>query len=70
VPPGSRGGSVDGVPPELARPPETSCIGCGAPRGEFRFDCPVCLRRWEEVECRELRERLFGLPVGPHEPAD
>jgi hypothetical protein len=32
---------------------------CGAPADVFRFECPECSRRWEDAECRELRERLF-----------
>ncbi len=32
---------------------------CGATAHVFRFDCPECRRRWEDTECRELRERLF-----------
>ena len=41
------------------------CWMCGAQAHVFRFDCPECTRRWEDTECRELRERLF--PVAePH----
>jgi hypothetical protein len=29
----------------------------------FHFDCPECLSRWEDAECRELRERLFPAPA-------
>ena len=32
---------------------------CGAGEQLFRYDCQECMRRWEENECRELRERLF-----------
>ena len=41
--------------------PETPdpCWMCGAPAQMFQFDCPECTRRWEDTECRELRERLF-----------
>jgi predicted RNA-binding Zn-ribbon protein involved in translation (DUF1610 family) len=35
------------------------CWMCGATVHVFRFDCPECMRRWEDTECRELRERLF-----------
>jgi hypothetical protein len=35
------------------------CWMCGATAQVFRFDCPECRRRWEDAECRELRERLF-----------
>jgi hypothetical protein len=38
---------------------------CGSPASVFRFDCPECTRRWEDVECRELRERLFPIEVAP-----
>jgi hypothetical protein len=31
----------------------------------FRFECPECARRWEEMECRQLRERLFALNAPP-----
>jgi hypothetical protein len=36
---------------------------CGAAASVFRFDCPECAHRWEEAECRELRERLFPVAV-------
>jgi hypothetical protein len=41
--------------------PEDSdfCWMCGAAASVFRFDCQECVRRWEDTECRELRERLF-----------
>ena len=32
---------------------------CSAAAQVFHFDCPECVRRWEDAECRELRERLF-----------
>jgi hypothetical protein len=35
------------------------CWMCSATAHVFRFDCPECRRRWEDAECRELRERLF-----------
>ena len=34
---------------------------CGATEHVFRFECPECMGRWEETECRELRKRLFPL---------
>jgi hypothetical protein len=43
------------VPEETPEP----CWMCGATEHVFRFECPECMRRWEETECRELRERLF-----------
>jgi hypothetical protein len=47
--------------------PETPepCWMCDAAAHVFRFDCPECTRRWEDTECRELRERLFpvAMPV-------
>ena len=43
------------VPDETPDP----CWMCGATAHVFRFECPECTRRWEETECRELRERLF-----------
>ena len=44
---------------DLAEP----CWMCGADAQVFRFDCPECTRRWEDTECRELRERLFPVEV-------
>ena len=38
---------------------------CGATDQLFRSECPECMRRWEDSECRELRERLFPL-AAPH----
>jgi hypothetical protein len=35
------------------------CWRCGATAHVLRSDCPECLRRWEDAECRELSERLF-----------
>ena len=32
---------------------------CGATARVFLLDCPECRRRWEDEECRQLRERLF-----------
>jgi hypothetical protein len=51
---GPRRGTV-GVVPETPEP----CWMCDAPASAFRFDCPECVRRWEDAECDELRERLF-----------
>jgi hypothetical protein len=34
---------------------------CDAAPHAFRFDCPECMRRWEDTACRELRERLFPI---------
>jgi len=45
--------------------PDLRCWTCGALPQAFRFTCPECARRWEEMECRELRERLFGLNTAP-----
>jgi hypothetical protein len=45
--------------------PDLRCWTCGALPQAFRFACPECARRWEEMECRELRERLFGLNTAP-----
>ena len=39
------------------------CWMCGATAQVFRFECPECQRRWEDTECRELRERLFPVEV-------
>ena len=38
---------------------------CGSPAHVFRFECPECTRRWEETECRELRDRLFPIALPP-----
>jgi hypothetical protein len=43
------------VPDETLEP----CWMCGATAHSFRFECPECQRRWEDTECRELRDRLF-----------
>jgi hypothetical protein len=47
------------------RVPETTepCWMCGSQASVFRFDCPECARRWEDLECSELRERLFPVEV-------
>ncbi len=45
--------------------PEEPCWLCDTPAHAFNFECPECLRRWDEIECRELRERLFGHTEGP-----
>jgi hypothetical protein len=55
-------GSTVAVVSEAPEP----CWMCGAAASVFRFDCPECMRRWEDTECRELRERLF--PVAAPEP--
>jgi hypothetical protein len=39
------------------------CWMCGATAHSFRFECPECMRRWEDTECDELRERLFPVAV-------
>lgn len=39
------------------------CWMCGSATSVFRFDCPECARRWEDIECNELRERLFPVEV-------
>jgi hypothetical protein len=49
--------------------PDQYCWHCGAQPQAFRFACPECARRWEEMECRQLRERLFGLSLNPPIPA-
>jgi hypothetical protein len=41
---------------------------CDAPASAFRFDCPECVRRWEDAECRELRDRLFPVEVPVSHP--
>ena len=38
---------------------------CGATEQLYRSDCPECMRRWEDDECRELRDRLFP-PTSVH----
>ncbi|HWM12761.1 MAG TPA: hypothetical protein VNO82_25600 [Solirubrobacteraceae bacterium] len=48
-----------------ASSPDRRCLSCGALPQAFCFDCPECARRWEEMECRQLRERLFGLSTPP-----
>jgi hypothetical protein len=39
--------------------PDEPCWMCGAAEQLFRSEWPECMRRWEDSECRELRERLF-----------
>jgi hypothetical protein len=39
---------------------EQGCWLCGTPPHAWNFDCPECARKWDEIECQELRERLFG----------
>ena len=45
-----------------------ACWVCGSTASVFRFECPECLRRWEDMLCRELRERLF--PVTTAKPLE
>jgi hypothetical protein len=52
----------------VSEDPGDACWMCGVPASVFRFDCPECVRRWEDTECRELRERLF--PASTSEPAE
>jgi hypothetical protein len=59
---GPRGSTVAVVHDET---PER-CWMCDSPAHTYLFDCPECTRRWEDTECRELRERLF--PVSAPEP--
>ena len=56
---GSYRSTVAVVPKETPEP----CWMCNSPAHVFRLDCPECTRRWEETECRELRERLFPVAV-------
>jgi hypothetical protein len=48
---------------EVTEATPESCWMCGAPANVFRFECPECVRRSEDTECRELRERLFPVSV-------
>jgi predicted nucleic acid-binding Zn ribbon protein len=45
--------------------PDRRCVTCGALPQAFDFACEECTRRWEEMECRQLRERLFDLSTPP-----
>jgi hypothetical protein len=47
--------------------PDDNCTICGSTAQAFRLECPECIRRWDELLCRQLRERLFG-PVLVREP--
>jgi lipopolysaccharide biosynthesis regulator YciM len=47
--------------------PDDHCSVCGFGPHAYRLECPECTRRWEEMQCRELRERLFG-PIVVREP--
>jgi hypothetical protein len=39
---------------------DTRCPFCGTSGLEVGAVCRTCESRWEEMECRELRYRLFG----------
>jgi hypothetical protein len=39
------------------------CWACGAPPQMFRFECQECTQRFEDEEARQVRERLFKLPL-------
>lgn len=56
---GPRRSTVAVVPEETLE----ACWMCDSPAHAFRFDCPECRQRWEDTECRELRERLFPVAV-------
>ncbi len=45
---------------------EQGCWLCGTPPHSWNFECPECARKWDEIECQELRERLFGPADEPH----
>jgi hypothetical protein len=48
------------------RPASASCCPfCGAPGQDAAGFCLSCELRWEEMECRQLRERLFGVVSMP-----
>jgi hypothetical protein len=41
------------------------CPFCGVAGRDPGASCLECEMRWEEMECRQLRERLFGVVSGP-----
>jgi hypothetical protein len=41
------------------------CPFCGVAGRDPGASCLECEMRWEEMECRQLRERLFGVVHGP-----
>jgi hypothetical protein len=40
------------------------CPFCGVAGRDPGASCLDCEMRWEEMECRQLRERLFGVVSG------
>ena len=40
------------------------CPFCGTAAQDTGAFCLHCEMRWEEMECRQLRERLFGVVSG------
>ena len=46
---------------ELFPASDPRCPFCGAMGQDPRAFCMECEMRWEEMECRQLRERLFGV---------
>ena len=60
------GGYGQYVPDEHHHPAlENRCPFCGTVGQYAGAFCLACELRWEEMECRQLRERLFGVVSAP-----
>jgi hypothetical protein len=53
------------MPDEHRSVSDSRCPFCGAIAQETAGFCLSCELRWEEMECRQLRERLFGIIDAP-----
>jgi hypothetical protein len=49
------------MPDELRPAADSGCPFCGSAAQDTAGFCLSCELRWEEMECRQLRERLFGI---------
>ena len=52
------------MPDEQHPASESCCPFCGTAAKDTGSFCLQCEMRWEEMECRQLRERLFGVVSG------
>jgi hypothetical protein len=57
--------TVSEVSDEHDRASDTRCPFCGATAQYAGAFCLACELRREEIECQQLRERLFGVVGGP-----
>jgi hypothetical protein len=53
------------VPDERHAAFDSRCPFCGVAAPDPGAFCLECEMRWEEMECRQLRERLFGVFGAP-----